>query len=87
MLENYKRKIFQETTLSYGLGIPFLALLGRVSCLPHDVKVLDGCGWLYIHNSKYTFCLNYRPFKVIEDGGYSERKLPQMFALHFNGTK
>ncbi len=45
-MQNYKHRIFEETTLSFGLGIPFLALLGRVSCLPNKVKVLDGCGWL-----------------------------------------
>ena len=72
MIENYRRRIFQETTLSYGLGIPFLALLGKVSCLPEQTKVIDGLGWL--------------PFNVIQQGGIDERVLPNMFALHYCGT-
>ena len=42
MLMNYQQHMFREDSLAYGLGLPYLALLDRVQCLPEKVEVLDG---------------------------------------------
>ena len=36
---NYKQRWFSETSLQFGLGLPFLGLLGHVSCHPPEIDV------------------------------------------------
>jgi hypothetical protein len=47
MKESYRRHVFPETSLTFGLGVAFLALAGAVECW-HDTiaEVRDGMGFL-----------------------------------------
>ena len=40
---NYRHRVFPETSLAFGLGVPYLAFAGEVACLEDlDFHVLDG---------------------------------------------
>ena len=68
---NYKKRWFSETSLQFGLGLPFLGLLGKVQCHPDNIDIVDGCGW--VSSSKMA--------KV----GLTKLKLENSFCLHYNG--
>jgi lipopolysaccharide biosynthesis glycosyltransferase len=47
MKANYQTHVFPETTLTFGLGIPYLAFAGAVECWnDQQVKVRDGFGFV-----------------------------------------
>lgn len=50
MKESYKKHVFPETSLSFGLGVPYLAFGGAVGCWRDDeVRVRDGLGKFALH--------------------------------------
>mmetsp|Transcript_27487 Transcript_27487/g.46280 ORF Transcript_27487/g.46280 Transcript_27487/m.46280 type:complete len:1094 (-) Transcript_27487:126-3407(-) len=73
MRANYKYRIFPESSLSYGLGIPILALLGHTSCweLRTGLTIHDGLGFV--------------TFEEWRQSGMAWGDLTSAFAVHYDG--
>ena len=62
MRENYRLHEVPETSLVFGLGIPFLAFAGAVDCWDEDVmKVRDGFGFIDWQRYQKTFGDDFFP--------------------------
>jgi hypothetical protein len=49
MEESYRLHEIPETSLAFGLGVPYLALAGAVACWQENIlKVRDGFGKLHL---------------------------------------
>jgi lipopolysaccharide biosynthesis glycosyltransferase len=56
MKENYRLHVYPETSLAFGLGVPFLAFVGAVECWNDDrFKVRDGFGFIDYHRMQDEF--------------------------------
>ena len=62
MKENYRLHEVPETSLVFGLGIPFLAFAGAVDCWDEDImKVRDGFGFIDWQRYQKTFGDDFFP--------------------------
>uniref|UniRef100_A0A7S3ZB35 SAM domain-containing protein n=1 Tax=Lotharella globosa TaxID=91324 RepID=A0A7S3ZB35_9EUKA len=73
MRANYLYHIFPENSLTYGLGLPFLALDRLTGCweLDSDITVRDGLGYVTYDEFKFS--------------GVNQNDLRSSFALHYDG--
>eukprot|EP00466_Bigelowiella_natans_P003723 jgi/Bigna1/146761/aug1.120_g21469 len=75
MRANYEDHIFPETSLMYGLGIPFLAYYDHVSCWDDitepKIKIRDGFGYI--------------TFPEFQFNGLDATYLTSGFVLHYDG--
>lgn len=56
MKESYRLHVFPETSLTFGLGVAFIAFAGAVQCWNEDhVKVRDGFGFIELDRFVQTF--------------------------------
>ena len=69
---NHAQRWFAPWTLGFGLGLPFLALAGRVSCWPVDT-VIDGLGFL--------------EWSTLRENGINETRMGHATVFHWAGGK
>lgn len=56
MTESYRLHVFPETSLTFGLGVPFIAFAGAVECWHEkDLVVRDGFGYIEWNRYETTF--------------------------------
>ncbi|GAB5356202.1 hypothetical protein AAMO2058_000270600 [Amorphochlora amoebiformis] len=76
MQANYHQHIFPETSLMYGLGIPFLAFYNRTQCW-RDV----------LPKTKFRNGLGYITYTELAFNGLDDSYLNDAYVLHYNGHK
>jgi len=74
MRESYRLHVFPETSLTFGLGVSFIAFAGAVECWNDDkVKVRDGFGFIDFGRFEETFGKGFlKTFDVIHYTGASK---------------
>ena len=56
MKESYRLHVFPETSLTFGLGVPYIAFAGAVECWNDNImKVRDGFGYVEYNRFAQTF--------------------------------
>jgi len=75
MKKNYELHEIPETSLAFGLGLPFLSLTGHVACWDEAyMKVRDGFGFIEWERYKKTFGNDF--FSQIDVAHYTGPKKP-----------
>lgn len=60
MKESYRLHVFPETSLTFGLGVPYIAFAGAVECWNEDIlQVRDGFGFIEWDRFSSTFGSNF----------------------------
>lgn len=56
MKESYRKHVFPETSLTFGLGVSYIAFAGAVECWnDNEVKVRDGLGFIEWNRLEHSF--------------------------------
>jgi hypothetical protein len=75
MKESYRLHVFPETSLTFGLGVPYLAFAGAVECWNEDImKVRDGFGFIEWVRYEQTFGKDF--FKEVDVIHYTGPEKP-----------
>jgi lipopolysaccharide biosynthesis glycosyltransferase len=65
MRESYRRHVFPETSLTFGLGVAYIAFAGAVECWNEQhVKVRDGFGFIELDRYEATFGKDFMDSQV-----------------------
>ncbi|KAJ8600765.1 hypothetical protein CTAYLR_006104 [Chrysophaeum taylorii] len=75
MLANERTGWFPDTSLSYGVGIPYLALVDAVACVDDDLPILHGLGFVELDDLKIS----------VDDDDDDDEDVGKYFALQWNG--